>query len=178
MKMDVRVVRYSILIIWVMFCITPMFWVFSTAFKPNEETKKFPPALLPEEPTFENFEFILSDQILFRSLLNSLLVSFSAAVLCIIISSMAGYAFSRYQFKGKTLLMGLILGSFLIPAEVNIIPIYIEFYKLFGTTDSHIELVIVYLSAAIVIMSVPPIIILILFQRHIITGLKMGGVKG
>ena len=275
MKMDVRVVRYSILIIWVLFCITPMFWVFSTAFKPNEETTKFPPALFPEEPTIENFEFILSDPILFRSLLNSLLISVSAAILCIIISSLAGYAFSRYQFKGKTILMGLILGSFLIPAEVNIIPIYIEFYKLFGTTDSLIELVIVYqvlilplniflfknyfdtipldlmesaqvdgcshlqafyritlplskpavaaasifafrfawdefifpvtfisssqnnvfaaaiynfvglyqvqygyLSAAIVIMSVPPIIILILFQRHIITGLKMGGVKG
>ncbi len=138
-----RITRISILIIWALFTILPIFWVFSTSFKPNREAARFPPTFLPHHPTLQNFKYVLGSHIMSRALLNSIFVGVSAAVLCVAISSLAGYAFSRYEFKGKTFLMSLMLGSFMIPPFANIIPLYLGFFKVFGTTNHLFELVIV-----------------------------------
>jgi multiple sugar transport system permease protein len=51
-------------------------------------------------------------------------------VLSVIISALAGYAFSRYEFPAKNILMWVILGIFMIPVSVNIIPLYITIQRL------------------------------------------------
>jgi multiple sugar transport system permease protein len=54
-----------------------------------------------------------------------LLVSVGSTVLSVTVSALAGFAFARYDFKGKNLIMSIILGLFMTPVVINIIPLYI-----------------------------------------------------
>lgn len=83
------------------------------------------PRLFPDAITLKHYARILSDPKLLRSLINSFIVSGGSVLLSVLISAMAGYTFSRYEFRGKGVLMGVILGIFMIPVSVNIIPLYV-----------------------------------------------------
>ena len=56
------------------------------------------------------------------------------------VSALGGYAFARYNFKGKNLIMSIILGLFMIPVVINIIPLYIMLANV-GLLNSLIALV-------------------------------------
>lgn len=116
---------YSVIAVYLFITLAPLLWVLSTSFKPNQEAISFPPKFLPDKPTWENYIFVLTDPKLSLSLLNSLLVSVGSTVLSVTVSALAGFAFARYHFKGKNLIMSIILGLFMIPVVINIIPLYI-----------------------------------------------------
>jgi multiple sugar transport system permease protein len=116
---------YSVIAVYLFITLAPLLWVLSTSFKPNQEAISFPPKFLPDKPTWENYIFVLTDPKLSLSLLNSLLVSVGSTVLSVTVSALAGFAFARYDFKGKNLIMSVILGLFMIPVVINIIPLYI-----------------------------------------------------
>jgi multiple sugar transport system permease protein len=116
---------YSVIAVYLFITLAPLLWVLSTSFKPNQEAISFPPKFLPDKPTWENYIFVLTDPKLSLSLLNSLLVSVGSTVLSVTVSALAGFAFARYDFKGKNLIMSIILGLFMIPVVINIIPLYI-----------------------------------------------------
>lgn len=116
---------YSVIAVYLFITLAPLVWVLSTSFKPNQEAISFPPKFLPDKPTWENYIFVLTDPKLSLSLVNSLLVSVGSTVLSVTVSALAGFAFARYDFKGKNLIMSIILGLFMIPVVINIIPLYI-----------------------------------------------------
>jgi len=116
---------YSVTAVYLFITLAPLVWVLSTSFKPNQEAISFPPKFLPDKPTWENYIFVLTDPKLSLSLVNSLLVSVGSTVLSVTVSALAGFAFARYDFKGKNLIMSIILGLFMIPVVINIIPLYI-----------------------------------------------------
>ena len=108
---------YSIIGVYVFITIAPLTWVLSTSFKPNDEAISLPPNFLPKNATFDNYNFVLSDPALVISLINSLLVSLGSTALSVTVSALGGYAFARFDFKGKNVIMSLILGLFMIPSS-------------------------------------------------------------
>jgi len=116
---------YSVIAVYLFITVAPLVWVLSTSFKPNQEAISFPPKFLPDHPTLENYFFVLTDSKLVLSLINSLIVSVGSTALSVTVSALGGYAFARYDFKGKNLLMSTILALFMIPVVINIIPLYI-----------------------------------------------------
>jgi multiple sugar transport system permease protein len=120
-----RSLIYFIIVVYLFITLAPLLWVLSTSFKPNQEAISFPPKFLPDKPTWENYLFVLTDPKLSLSLLNSLLVSVGSTILSVTVSALAGFAFARYDFRGKNLIMSVILGLFMIPVVINIIPLYI-----------------------------------------------------
>jgi multiple sugar transport system permease protein len=116
---------YSVIAVYLFITVAPLIWVLSTSFKPNQEAISFPPKFLPDHPTLENYFFVLTDPKLVLSLINSLIVSVGSTALSVTVSALGGYAFARYDFKGKNLLMSTILALFMIPVVINIIPLYI-----------------------------------------------------
>jgi ABC-type glycerol-3-phosphate transport system permease component len=80
------------------------------------------------------------DPKLLLSLSNSLLVSLGSTALSVAVSALGGYAFARFEFKAKNLIMGVILGLFMIPVVINIIPLYIMLASV-GLLNSLIALV-------------------------------------
>ena len=116
---------YSVVVVYLFITVAPLIWVLSTSFKPNQEAISFPPKFLPNNPTLENYFFVLTDSKLVLSLINSLIVSVGSTALSVTVSALGGYAFARYDFKGKNLMMSTILALFMIPVVINIIPLYI-----------------------------------------------------
>jgi multiple sugar transport system permease protein len=138
-----RTLIYSLIVIFLFITLFPLAWVLSTSFKPNEEAISFPPKFLPENTTFSNYVFVLTDPGLVRSLLNSFAVSLGSTALSVVVSALGGYAFARFEFKGKNLIMSIILGLFMIPVVINIVPLYTMLSNI-GLLNSPIALVLTF----------------------------------
>lgn len=134
---------YSVIAVYLFITVAPLVWVLSTSFKPNQEAISFPPKFLPDHPTLENYLFVLTDSKLVLSLLNSLIVSVGSTALSVTVSALGGYAFARYDFKGKSLIMSTILALFMIPVVINIIPLYIMLANV-GLLNSLVALVLTF----------------------------------
>ena len=134
---------YSVIAVYLFITLAPLLWVLSTSFKPNQEAISFPPKLLPDAPTLDNYLFVLTDPNLVTSLFNSLLVSIGGTGLSVAVSALGAYAFARFEFKGKNLLMSTILGLFMIPVVINIIPLYIMLANV-GLLNSLLALVLTF----------------------------------
>ena len=134
---------YSVIAVYLFITVAPLVWVLSTSFKPNQEAISFPPKFLPDHPTLENYFFVLTDSKLVLSLINSLIVSVGITALSVTVSALGGYAFARYDFKGKNLLMSTILALFMIPVVINIIPLYIMLANV-GLLNSLVTLVLTF----------------------------------
>ena len=134
---------YFVIATYLFITLAPLLWVLSTSFKPNQEAISFPPKFLPDSPTFDNYIFVLTDPKLVTSLINSLVVSIGSTGLSVVVSALGGYAFARFEFKGKNLLISIILGLFMIPLVINIIPLYILLSNL-GLLNSLLALVLTF----------------------------------
>ncbi|MGH9985215.1 MAG: carbohydrate ABC transporter permease, partial [Nitrososphaeraceae archaeon] len=120
-----RLILYGLIAIFLFITFSPIVWIFSTSLKQNQEAMSFPPKLVPEDPTLENFIFVLTDPALVQSLSNSFIVSIGSTLLSVTVSALGGYAFARFEFKGKNMIISIILGLFMIPVVINIVPLYI-----------------------------------------------------
>ena len=134
---------YFVIATYLFITLAPLLWVISTSFKPNQEAISFPPKFLPDSPTFDNYLFVLTDPKLVTSLINSLAVSLGSTGLSVVVSALGGYAFARFDFKGKNLLISTILGLFMIPVVINIIPLYIMLANI-GLLNSLFALVLTF----------------------------------
>lgn len=109
-KFDKSQIKFHIFLsLLSMFMILPIIYVFSTAFKPMNELFMYPPRFFVQNPTLNNFSDLLavsstSDIPVSRYLLNSIGITIIVLILSVIFSSMAGFAMSKLQFKGKKLL--------------------------------------------------------------------------
>ena len=95
-----RTLIYVLIGVFLFITLSPLIWILSTSLKPNTEAIAF---LLrsPEEPTIDNYFFVLTDPTLARSLINSLIVSIGSTALSVAVSALGGYAFARFDFRGK-----------------------------------------------------------------------------
>lgn|SRR5574339_426840 len=116
---------YSIIFIYIFITLVPLMWIFSTSLKSNDVAVSLPPKIFPSDPTIENYVFVITEPRLLHSLINSLLVSLGSTGLSVLISALGGYAFARFKFRGKDILLSIVLGLFMIPIIINIIPLYL-----------------------------------------------------
>lgn len=110
-------------IVW----ITPLIWAILTSFKSEVEVQTTGFSILPAKWVVENYIDVLSDTTvtpIIKWFGNSLFVSVTHTILAVIISSMAAYAYSRLNFKGKNAIFGFLLMTMMFPAVVNLIPLY------------------------------------------------------
>lgn len=138
-----KAIIYFSILVFTFLTIFPLAWVFTTSLKPNNEAISFPPKLIPSNPTLDNYYFVLTNSVILKSITNSLIVSFGSMALNVTVSAFAGYALARYQFKAKGILFSLILGLFMIPIVINIVPLYIILAKV-GLLNSLLSLILTF----------------------------------
>ena len=93
----------------------------------------------PAHPTVENFTLLFSGpagEVMWRSLVNSLIVAASYTALSVALCAMAGYGFAKYRFPGRDIIFALLIASMLIPIEVNIPGLYLLFANI-GWIDTY-----------------------------------------
>ena len=79
---------------------------------------------LPESATFRHYAELFNEWNFWRPVVNSFFVSIVTVIGGFLVNALAGFAFAKYQFKGKTVLFTIFLFSFMIPFEVISIPLY------------------------------------------------------
>ena len=128
--------------------IFPFLWMVSTAFKPHVFVIEYPPQLIPENPSLDNFLQAWNAnnfQLYFR---NSAFVAVTSTVLSVLFSAMAAYSFARFKFFGKEFIFYTLLLVLMVPSTVVIIP---QFFlmKFLGLRNSLYGLILIYTSTSL-----------------------------
>lgn len=116
---------HAVLLITSLAMVFPLVWVFLTSFKTSQDIIRATPTLLPETWTIENYGKLTQTAPFVRFFLNSLLISGVSTVFIIVTCSAAGFVFAKYRFRGKNLLLLLIISTILIPLQTYMIPLYL-----------------------------------------------------
>jgi multiple sugar transport system permease protein len=82
---------------------------------------------LPKKLSFSNYEYAFEELVFVKSFFNSMVTSLIPALIQILTCAIAGYGLARYRFPGYTLLLGMVLFSFLVPPQTIVVPIYMLF---------------------------------------------------
>lgn len=119
-----RVLLYVGLLFGALLALMPIAYMFSQAFTPESQTMRWPIRWIPETPTIQNFQRILTDPTLpvFRWLVNSLFVASAVTALVLFIGSLTAYAYARLEFPGRNIIFFLLLTSLMVPSAVTFIP--------------------------------------------------------
>jgi multiple sugar transport system permease protein len=121
----------------------PVVWVVAASFKPSQAILGNLD-LLPTEPTVANYERAIDGVAgisVLRFFWNSTLLAGLAVIGTVASSALAGYAFARLRFRGRTTMFGLMIATLLLPFHVLIIPQYAVFQNL-GLVDTYVPLLI------------------------------------
>lgn len=149
LRYTARCVRLTVIFIFLILVLLPIYWMVNTSFKFQPEIFRMPPTLFPGDFTISNYFSIffgdLSSSIPFLTYFkNSMIVSVSTVIITLILSTPAAYAFSRVRFMGKRTLIYLVLISQMLPIVLILIPLYITFKNL-GLLSTYTGLILPYL---------------------------------
>lgn len=127
-----------------LFFAAPLLWMLSTAFKGQAEWFATPPDLIPGAPTLDNFTKLASSDFP-AYFLNSAIVGLIATIPTLMIAIGAAYAVTFLRFRGKGVIIGVVLLTQLIPIAVTVLPLYTMAAGL-GALDSLITVAVAYMS--------------------------------
>lgn len=121
--------------------LAPVVWTVVSAFKPANEIVADPLAFDPTRFSLDNFREMFADIPILNGFLNTGIVLLFKGTLTIVFAPLAGYAFAKYEFRGKNLTFGAVLITLMLPTIVLIIPLLLEMKEL-GWVDTYQGLVL------------------------------------
>lgn len=125
-------------LLFILLSVFPLLYALSSSFK--QGTGLFSPQLWPAAPTLANYTGVFAEQPFAQNLLNSLLVASCVVALSLVLSLMAAWALGRVQFRGRGVLLMLILSASMLP-QVAVLSGMFELVRAFGLYDSLAALV-------------------------------------
>ncbi len=102
----------------------PFYWMFVMATRPSSAFNSIPPTITPGNMLAENFNKVLNSIDFFGSMWNSFVICIIVTIVVLFISSLAGFAFAKFSFRGKNALFIAILLTMIIPPQLGLIPQY------------------------------------------------------
>ena len=126
----------------------PLLWLVSTALKsPNEDIFKFPPQLLPSQPTLQNFVEVWQTNPFGQYLFNSTLIAVLTVGLNLLLCALAAYPLARLEFPGRELIFNAVVSTIMIPFQIVMIPLYILTVQL-GIRNTYIGVIFPAIASA------------------------------
>ena len=110
-----RVGFYLLVAAIFVYALFPFYWVVRSAFTPEADLFVTPVRYIPVHPTFENFRLVLSSGDFQKALLNSTIVAGSVTLVALALGSFASYALGRIRFRGRSLMLYLMLSMTIFP---------------------------------------------------------------
>jgi len=133
--------RYFVLVSVALLLGMPLLWAFSTSLRPLEEAYRMDVSMLPDPPRWDNYTHALERLPMWRFAFNSLVISAAGVFGTLLSTSMAGYAFARMQWRGRTLCFALVLATLVIPSQIYLIPHFLLF-KYLGWINTYKPLIV------------------------------------
>jgi multiple sugar transport system permease protein len=106
------------------FLLFPFYWTFVTSVKPEKELYSEVVTYWPRNFSLDSYRRLFSEYNFFKPMANSLLVAALTTTISLTVSLLAAYAFSRYRFKGRKILMTMFLTNNMFPTVLLLIPLY------------------------------------------------------
>src|ERR671939_100359 len=189
----------------VLFCLFPFYWLINISLKTGNDLQSS--NIIPPHPTLANYKAIFQNPDFTKALRNSAVVALVTTVLALGVGSFCAYALARLKLKGKFVILGIVLTISTFPqiaiaaplfklwsdiglfnawtefllavtltssSKARTVPAAIAFFT--GATEHEVPFGSI--SAASVVISVPLILLVLLFQKRIVAGLTAGAVKG
>ena len=140
---------FLVLFLLILICL-PGIWIFVSAFRPNPEILSKPANWIPDRWTIHQFTqmFSINGYVsvpAFKYLMNSVIISSVSTVIAITIGMMGGYAFARFNFKGKNSIFLSLMLARAVPGISLSLPLFILFAKL-GIINTSFGVILVYVA--------------------------------
>ena len=179
----------------------PVYWMVSTAFKPDEDIYGAEPTWFSLSPTLKHFRDAMARPYFWDIVQNSLIVVLVAVGASIVLAFLAAVALAKYRFTGRKLFVVVMIGILMLPTVGLVIPLYVVLAKYHLTnaltgvilTDQQNHTITVWLAyfvgtsrntdwgalmAASTLTAIPVVVFFLIVQRRIAFGLTSGAVRG
>jgi multiple sugar transport system permease protein len=146
-----RILIWIILIFFAVLIVIPLIFMFTASIMPATQILKMPYPWFTGEVHWQNYwngiKGPYDSFIYIRNILNSIIVSTSVTFTTVILSAITGYSLAKFDFKGKTLIFMIIMGTMMVPFEAIMVPLYMVALNL-GINDSYAGLILPFLTNA------------------------------
>lgn len=139
---------YAVLSIFSLFALYPILRVFAISLRPGDRLLSKSLSIIPPDATFHTYVRLFTEEPFLRWLLNSLIISTGVTIAGVGLAATAGYAFSRYKFRGRDTAMIAIITTQMFPATMLLLPLFIMLIKL-HVYDNYWGLIIAYSATAL-----------------------------
>jgi ABC-type glycerol-3-phosphate transport system permease component len=126
----------------------PFAWLVSTSMKKPIEMLLRVPRWVPNNPTLDNFTYVLTQTEVPTYFRNSVVVASATAIGAVLMTSLGAYALSRFKFRGKSIYIMLILSAQMFPAALFLTPLFIVL-KSGGLINNHLGLIVAYATFSV-----------------------------
>jgi len=143
-----KITAYAVLIIFTLFAIWPVLQVVSISLRPGDRLLSKSLAIIPDDATLSSYVRLFTAEPFLRWLGNSVIVSGIVTLVGSLLAAFAGYAFSRYKFRGRDTAMIGIITTQMFPVTMLLLPLFILLIKL-KVYDNYLGLIIAYSATAL-----------------------------
>jgi multiple sugar transport system permease protein len=132
-----RIALHAVLVVLSLLMIVPFVWMALSSLKTHAEIVSYPPTILPADWHWANYPDALAYAPFGTYFRNSLVIAVSHTAINVALAAMAGYALARVPFRGRSLLLVLVLAAMMIPTFTKIVPQYllVKTMPFFGGND-------------------------------------------
>ncbi|HET7568291.1 MAG TPA: carbohydrate ABC transporter permease [Gaiellaceae bacterium] len=126
----------------------PVFWMISTAFKPEDQVNSFTPTWFSTRPTLQHFRDALAKPFFWQDVKNSVIVVLVTVGIAMVLAFLAAVALAKYRFSGRKIFIVLVIGVQMLPGAGLIIPLYVMLAR-WHQVNTLTGLILVYLTGAL-----------------------------
>ena len=137
-----NLVRIVYLGLFLVFLLAPFYWTVITSIKPIDDFMTIPPVWFPERPTLVHYRAAMFTYRGLDGLINSAIVSTAATLLSVLLGTLMGYSFARFNTGGQHLSFWVLSQRFLPPVAV-VLPVFL-LYRNLGLNDTRFGLALIY----------------------------------
>ncbi|HEN1828086.1 TPA: carbohydrate ABC transporter permease [Enterococcus faecium] len=143
-KKIIRTISMLVILLVIAF---PFLWLIISSFKHEKDIISFPPRIFADSYTLDNYIKVWTTIPLLDYIKNTVIFAGGTVITSVFFDSLAGCAFARMRFKGKSVLFYFVLLTMMIPFQVFMIPLFIE-VNLLGMLDTYAGLIIPRMTTA------------------------------
>ncbi|HKS47604.1 MAG TPA: carbohydrate ABC transporter permease [Amycolatopsis sp.] len=121
---------HLVLLVGVAISVFPFYWMIVMATNTTSDIYRYPPKLTIGGELATNLSHVFEKIHFFAAMGNTIVVAVSTTVLVLFFDSLAAFTFAKFDFPGKRILFALLIGIFMLPAQLSLIPQFITMVKL------------------------------------------------
>lgn len=121
--------------------IFPLIIVVIVSLTPNAVTQTWPPKIIPSAWTLDNYTSLFQRLPIGRELLNTIVFAGAVTIISVFFDSLAAYGLSRVDFKGRGILLAVLIATMMIPAMALLIPVY-KLLGSMGLVNSYLGIIV------------------------------------